>query len=267
MSRAKKTNNTVSTLSNFQDIPVDKIVINETFKRFNTLHDKAEYKTGLTELAQSIKVNGLLEPILVFHDEPKDVYILHAGRRRLEAVVDILKEKTITAHLMKTNNIMAAVVENLQRVDLTTFERGQWIIIAADHMITTKEAPDKKAALAKLAKIFGKQSRTLYDWTRQAETLTDEQKAAVKSGKAAASKVLADSRKGKKNKDGSERKVSKGQEVKSISKRFKTLSDQITERISYIGTNAAEFKTDPEISVHLERLKKYTGMALEKINS
>ena len=84
----------------------------------------------IKELAQSIKEQGLLVPILVKKDENninKNKFIIIAGERRWRACKS-LKMKTIKAIVIKNtsaeSNALAAIIENVQREDLTVLEEA-----------------------------------------------------------------------------------------------------------------------------------------------
>ena len=85
---------------------------------------------AIKELAQSIKEQGLLMPILVKKDENninKNKFIIIAGERRWRACKS-LKMKTIKAIVIKNtsaeSNALAAIIENVQREDLTVLEEA-----------------------------------------------------------------------------------------------------------------------------------------------
>jgi len=99
-----------------QELEIDKIVPNpyQPRKTFN--------QEALNELANSIKQQGLLQPILVIKDENE--YILIAGERRLRAH-KLLGKKTIKSLIIDfdlTKLREFAIVENLQREDLNVVE-------------------------------------------------------------------------------------------------------------------------------------------------
>jgi len=85
-------------------------------------------RQGLEDLAQSIKENGLLHPILV--EDAGDHYILIDGERRLRAhrlagLVDI--EANIRPGLNgagRQERLFGALVANIQRADLNPIEEG-----------------------------------------------------------------------------------------------------------------------------------------------
>jgi ParB family chromosome partitioning protein len=76
------------------------------------------------ELANSIKENGLIQPIVVHRDKQGN-YIIIAGHRRVEAH-KLLGEKFINAIILKNQNSIQlakkAIIENLQREDLDLIE-------------------------------------------------------------------------------------------------------------------------------------------------
>jgi ParB family chromosome partitioning protein len=78
---------------------------------------------SLKELAESIKEDGLIQPIVVVEDE-FDGYIIVAGERRYRAS-KLAKLKTIKAVVLEiTNEQMQqyALIENIQREDLNPIE-------------------------------------------------------------------------------------------------------------------------------------------------
>ena len=82
-------------------------------------------KEDLEELAESIKRNGLLQPILVRRLEG-GTYQIIAGERRWQACKQ-LGLKTVPAHVRDAGDdeaIMLALVENIQRSDLNPIEEA-----------------------------------------------------------------------------------------------------------------------------------------------
>lgn len=78
----------------------------------------------IKDLAQSIKEQGLLQPVLVFKTDGR--YEIVAGHRRYLAH-KYLKEKTISCKVVDSSpqmNALARASENLQRSDLTPLEEG-----------------------------------------------------------------------------------------------------------------------------------------------
>ena len=106
----------------FTVIAVDRIEPNPYQPR------KAIDPSAIEELAESIRAEGLLQPIIVRKNSSgsKSAYELIAGERRWRAF-QYLKLKTIPARLIKASDAAAAVialVENLQREDLDPIEEA-----------------------------------------------------------------------------------------------------------------------------------------------
>ena len=100
-----------------RDMPVERITPSPWQPR---RHFDAE---KLDELAQSIKVHGLVQPLVV--REKDGVYELIAGERRFRAVRDILGWKSVPVLVMDAEDARMrelALVENLQRADLNAIE-------------------------------------------------------------------------------------------------------------------------------------------------
>ena len=94
-------------------------------------------ENSIKGLANSIKEQGLLMPILVKKDEDsikKEKYIIIAGERRWRACKS-LRMRTINAIIIKNttekSNALAAIIENVQREDLSVLEEA----IAYDKLI------------------------------------------------------------------------------------------------------------------------------------
>ncbi len=99
------------------DIPLKQIRPNPYQPR-KTFDEKS-----LHELGDSIKLHGLLQPVVVVEDEV-DGYILVAGERRLRAS-KLAKLKTIKAIVAKIDNEQMrqhALIENIQRDELNAIE-------------------------------------------------------------------------------------------------------------------------------------------------
>ena len=100
----------------------------------------------IKELAQSIKEQGLLQPILVFKKNER--YEIVAGHRRWLAI-KYLKHKTISCKVVDSSpemNALARASENLQRSDLTPLEEG----MVYQGLVEKFDMP-----LAQIAKITG----------------------------------------------------------------------------------------------------------------
>jgi len=93
-------------------------------------------EAGIRELAASITAHGLVQPITVRANldagEDTPPYLLVAGERRLRAIRDVLKRRTIAAiirhDLTDDTALEATVLENLQRRDLHPVEEARGLI-------------------------------------------------------------------------------------------------------------------------------------------
>ena len=91
---------------------------NQPRKRFN--YDELE------GLAQSIRANGILQPLLVRTNE-SGRYELVAGERRLRAarLVGITKVPCVVNDISESDSAVFAIIENLQRQNLDFFEEAE----------------------------------------------------------------------------------------------------------------------------------------------
>ena len=78
---------------------------------------------SLTELSQSIKQKGVLQPIIIRKDQAGNI-VLVAGERRLKAAKMAGLEK-IPAIMSQGNPLEISIIENLQRENLTPIEEAE----------------------------------------------------------------------------------------------------------------------------------------------
>lgn len=83
------------------------------------------YDEGITELSDSIKENGLLEPLLVNKSE-NGGYEIICGERRFRAckLAGLTKIPCIVKNLLPKDSYAAALIENIQREDLNPLEQA-----------------------------------------------------------------------------------------------------------------------------------------------
>jgi len=120
-------------LVELREIAVADIATNGSNPR--TLFD-LDGEAGIRELAASITAHGLVQPIIVRANldagEDAPPYLLVAGERRLRAIRDVLKRRTIAAilrhDLTEDTALEATVLENLQRRDLHPIEEARGLI-------------------------------------------------------------------------------------------------------------------------------------------
>ncbi len=108
--------------------------------------------SDIEELAQSIRENGLMQPIVVKRALIKDgiqQYELVAGHRRKKAFEYLCskgEDFTLIDAIVKTGDKLSLqLIENIQRKDLTAEERETGIAKLADTGITQKEIAHKLA--------------------------------------------------------------------------------------------------------------------------
>lgn len=102
-----------------KSIPVEEIVPNpdQPRKRFD--------EEGMEALVESIRANGLIQPIVV--TEGKGAYVIVAGERRWQAAVEAgLREvPAIVADTRREELLPRALIENLIREDLNPVEEAE----------------------------------------------------------------------------------------------------------------------------------------------
>ncbi len=124
-----------------QLIPIEKIFRDEAQPR------KEFDKVKIQELAQSIKKNGLIQPLIVTKSD-KDNFLLVAGERRWRAAQ--LTELKVLPALLLPNDLdkdEISLIENIQREDLKVSEEAK----AYQHLIKKNNYTHED-----LAKIIGK---------------------------------------------------------------------------------------------------------------
>jgi len=102
-------------------VPVEKIRPNPNQPRRD--FDEA----ALAELAESIKINGVLQPVLVRPvDDPHHLYELVAGERRWRAsqLAELHDIPAIVRPMGDEESLAIALIENLQREDLNPIEEA-----------------------------------------------------------------------------------------------------------------------------------------------
>jgi len=106
-----------SGISPFNELDINKVYPNPQQPR------KEFDEVLLQELALDIIENGLLQPIIVTKREAG--YMIVGGERRYRATKEFTTLKTIQAHIIDVDDakvLELALIENIQREDLTDFE-------------------------------------------------------------------------------------------------------------------------------------------------
>jgi ParB family transcriptional regulator, chromosome partitioning protein len=136
----------------FQSIPLGQISPNEEQPRESFDGEK------MVELSQSIRANGLIQPITVYRSGP-DKYTIIAGERRWRAA-SLAGLKEIPALVRSVNNeqrLELALIENIQREDLNPIETA-----TAFHRLAT----EYKLSHEEIARRTGKDRSTVTNFLR-----------------------------------------------------------------------------------------------------
>lgn len=121
-------------------LPLEKIEINPAQPR------KVFKEKEIEELAQSIKENGIIQPLIVSSNPDQKNYLLIAGERRyraakligLEFVPVIIKKAT------KKEQMVMSIIENVQRSDLNCVEEALAYYQLMEEFKLTQEEVAKK---------------------------------------------------------------------------------------------------------------------------
>lgn len=117
ISKVTKGKTRTSGISDFAELELSKVYANPEQPR------KEFQDFLLIELAHDIETNGLLQPIVVVKRE--DGYMIVSGERRFRAHKEYTAMTTIKAHIISAEDdkvLELALIENIQREDLTDFE-------------------------------------------------------------------------------------------------------------------------------------------------
>jgi ParB family chromosome partitioning protein len=111
----------VPTVSGYNSLPIKSIKRNPRQPRTQMDQD------GLSELAASIRENGILQPLIVSPTDNPEEYILIAGERRLQAagMAGLETVPVIIREASEQHRLELAIIENVQRSDLTPLEAAE----------------------------------------------------------------------------------------------------------------------------------------------
>jgi ParB family chromosome partitioning protein len=110
-----------------------------------------EDNEALDELADSIKANGVVQPIMVRPSEEEGRYILVLGERRLHASKKAGKA-TIPALVRRVSLQQAAemtIIENLQREDLSALEQAEAFRVLSKEFALTQQQIGERVGLSR----------------------------------------------------------------------------------------------------------------------
>ncbi len=133
----------VKSTAEIYNIPQAMIVPNPNQPRKRFDYDELE------NLAQSIRENGILQPITVRKREDKK-YELVSGERRLRAarLVGMVKIPSIVINIDDKSSAMFSIIENLQRQSLNFFEEAEAIEKLVGEYAMSREEVAQKLGLA-----------------------------------------------------------------------------------------------------------------------
>jgi ParB family chromosome partitioning protein len=102
----------------------------------------------LRELVESIRDKGVLEPLLVRHLAETGKYLIIAGERRYHAAraAGLREVPCIEKDADETETLELALIENLQRKDLTPFEEADGVHALGDRLGLTHEQISRRIA-------------------------------------------------------------------------------------------------------------------------
>jgi ParB family transcriptional regulator, chromosome partitioning protein len=101
---------------------------------------------SLKELAASITEHGIIQPLIVSADPKEDEYILIAGERRWRAakLAGLTMVPVIEKNVSEQGHLELALIENLQRTDLTPLEMAEaYRQLAEDFNLTHEQIAER----------------------------------------------------------------------------------------------------------------------------
>lgn len=111
-------------------------------------------ETGaLNELADSIRTHGIIQPLLVSRPEGSGVYQLIAGERRLQAarIAGLRRVPIVVREAAPRDQLELALVENVQRQDLTPLEEANAYRRLIDEFTLTQEGVAERVGRSRVA--------------------------------------------------------------------------------------------------------------------
>lgn len=152
-------------MSNIQKVSIDLIKPNRYQPRSVFDDDK------IIELSQSIKANGLIQPIVVREDEKGFEIIAGERRYRASILAGLTEVDVIIKDVDKQQLTEMALVENIQREDLTSIEEARAYHILINEYSLTQTS---------VAKQMGKSQSTIANKLRLL-TLSDKVQQAIEN--------------------------------------------------------------------------------------
>jgi len=140
---------------------VEKIDINKIYTNPNQPR-KTFDKESLNELAESIKIHGLIQPIIV--NEMPDGYMIIAGERRFRAskICGLKEVDAVVKNYTNKQVAEIAIIENLQREDLNPVEVAKGIKQLMEEYGLTQEKVSERLGKSRSAIANSLRILTLY---------------------------------------------------------------------------------------------------------
>ncbi len=108
---------------------------------------------NLQELAASIREHGILQPLIVTHDPVTGFYTLIAGERRLRAaaIAGLEKVPVVVRTASDQERLELALIENVQRADLSPLETAEAYHILSDQFNLSHELIAERVGKSRVA--------------------------------------------------------------------------------------------------------------------
>ena len=137
--------NNTQTEDKILQVPIEDIIPNRFQPRLSFNDD------ALTDLAASIKQHGIIQPLVL--RRKNDKYEIIAGERRYKAarMAGLLSVPAIISNLSDQDSAEVAIVENVQRKDLTAIEEAKSYQTLLEKGYMTQEELAKKMGLSQSA--------------------------------------------------------------------------------------------------------------------
>jgi ParB family chromosome partitioning protein len=218
--------------------------------RKNPFQPRLEFKPSeLTELRESLRSSGLLQPITVRRKTGKDGFELIAGERRLRAATD-LGWKEIPALIKDVDDktlLTLALIENLQRADLNPIEEAEGYRRLAQEFELTQQ---------QIAETVGKDRTTIANMLRVLQ-LPAAVRAFMQQGRLSLghAKVLLGLNDEKKIVTLANQVVAQGWTVRELERRMK--DEVIAQPAKRAGRPRSDHHRTPEIRRLEDRLRRF----------
>jgi ParB family chromosome partitioning protein len=200
-------------------------------------------ESALEELAQSIRANGVIQPILVRRVDGR--YEIVAGERRWRAAqrAGLLKIPVVVRDIDDQHVLQVALIENIQRENLNPIEEAQAYRRLAEELQMSQEA---------IATAVGKDRATIANYTRllrlPAEVKNDLASRALSMGHARALLSLPD--------EGGQRRIARDVIARGLSVRD---TEALVRRETAPPVQAPVERPDPNTRAAEEQLRMALG--------